>query len=189
MVGLSMGGWICFEFGLIHPEVAASLVLSDSGGVRAGLSEEQIQEKKNLFQASAKIAIEQGREMMVDNTIQLMFAPEFINNNPQAVALVKQRIIADPGVGYARTILGVFAESWGQPPQVLMDRLKNITSPALVVAGEVDQLTPLPTQEALHQAIPESIFKVIPGAGHVPPVEKPDEWNRVVLEFLESVEV
>jgi pimeloyl-ACP methyl ester carboxylesterase len=49
------------------------------------------------------------------------------------------------------------------------------------------EVTPVPTQEAWQQEIPGSKLKIIPGAGHVPPMENPELWNRLVTEFLENM--
>jgi len=187
--GLSMGGWIAWSFALAHPEATASLILSDSGGVLAGMSEKERLQKKKLFEVSADLAEKQGRKIMVDNTLALMFSEKFIRTRPEIVALVRERILADPGLGYARAIRGMFV-NWGQESAAAtLKRLAQIRAPTLILVGELDQLTPVPTQRALHQAIPNSRLEIIPEAGHVPPVEQPELWNRLVLDFLKGVPV
>jgi 3-oxoadipate enol-lactonase len=189
IAGLSMGGWISFEFALKYPEHTAGLVLSDSGGIKAGLSEVQLGQGRTLFEVSAQVAIAHGRAVMADNTINLMFSPEFIRQAPEVIELTRRRLMEDPGIGFARTIRGVLSDYWSEPAEEVMRRLGGITAPTLVVAGDLDLLTPLPTQEALHRAIPGSRFEVIAGCGHVPPLEKPGAWNELVRGFLEGVKV
>jgi len=187
--GLSMGGWISWSFALAHPEVTVSLVLSDSAGMPAGMENDKLLEKKKMFEASAAIAETQGREKLVDVTLSLMFSEEFIKNQPDVIKLVRQRIVCDPGVGYARTIKGAFAEYWQTPSNEVEENLSKIKAPTLIIVGEVDKLTPVSSQKALHRAIPGSRLEIIQGSGHVPSVEQPELWNKLVLEFLDGVEV
>jgi len=187
--GLSMGGWIAWSFAIAHPEATVSLVLSDSAGVQTGMSQEQRDQAKKLFEVSAAIAEKKGRGPILENTLALMFSAKFLKEKPELVALVRKQILADPGLGYARAIRGLFAH-WDQSgAEEVNDRLARISVPTLILAGELDQLTPLPTQQALQRAIPNSRLEVIPGAGHVPCIEQPELWNKLVLEFLAGIEV
>ncbi len=187
IVGLSMGGWISYWFAHNYPEATASLVLSDSAGMFAGFSDKNRENNRNMFEASAHIAEKYGREKLADTTLSLMFSEKFIEEQPEAIELVRQRIVSDSGVGYARTIKGVFAEYWDKPVKEFEEKLSEISAPTLIIAGEVDKLTPVPTQQAIHRAIPGSRLEIIPGSGHVPPIEQPEFWNSLVLEFLENV--
>ena len=187
--GLSMGGWIAWSFALAHPEATASLVLSDSAGIQTGMSEAAQEQTKKLFEASAAISEKKGRGPILENTLALMFSAKFLQEKPELVALVRKQILADPGLGYARAIRGLFA-NWDQSAaEGVQDRLARISVPALILAGDLDVLTPLPTQQALQRAIPHSRLEVIPGSGHVPCIEQPELWNRLVLEFLAGVPV
>ncbi len=189
IAGLSMGGWISWSFAIAYPGATASLVLSDSAGIQTGVSKEALKEKREMFEASAAIAEKHGRAKLADTTISLMFAKEFIENRPDTVELVKKRISQDPGIGYARTIRSIFTSAPQADHEEIKKRLAGIEAPCLVLAGELDQLTPMPTQEELARAIPGSRLEKIPGSGHVPPIEKPELWNRLVLDFLDGVSV
>lgn len=69
-----------------------------------------------------------------------------------------------------------------------MDRLSEITAPTLIVVGESD----IPDVHAhvgvIQARISESKRVVLPHAGHLADLEVPDEFNRLVLEFLQAVE-
>lgn len=185
-VGLSMGGWITWSFALKYPEICKTITLSDSAGFNIDENSDQVTEKRKMFEASAAISEKYGRERLADMTIALMFAKEFIETRPEIVNLVKERIKSDPGIGYARTIRGMFIEYWESSPESVKQRLGTIKIPTLVLVGDKDQLTPVPTQQGLHEAIPGSGFEIIPGAGHVPSIEKPELWNKLVMKFLEN---
>lgn len=186
--GLSLGGLVAWSFAIAFPEMTRSLVISDSAGLLEGMSEKEKEDKKKLFETSAAVAKKSGRSEMADATISLMFSEEFIKSRPDLVDQVKSGIMADPGPGYARTIEHLLLKFWKRPADDIKNELAGISVPCLILAGELDQLTPLPTQQALHRFIPGSQFILIKGAGHVPNLEKPEEWNRAVLEFLLSLE-
>lgn len=188
IVGLSMGGWISWSFALTHPEKTAGLVLSDSAGYHVGMSQKMHEQAKNMFTASAQVAEKHGRAKMVDVTLSLMFSEKFIQNNPEIIKIVAQRISEDRGIGYARAIMGAFKDYWGEPDKSVTESLGKIKAETLVIAGDEDKLTPLPTQKGLSAAIPGSRLEIITGSGHVPPIEKPDIWNGLVLEFLEKID-
>jgi pimeloyl-ACP methyl ester carboxylesterase len=69
----------------------------------------------------------------------------------------------------------------------IMNELGEIKVPTLIISGEEDILTPVKYGEYLSQKISNSKLHVINGAGHFMMQEKPDEFNRVLLEFLNSL--
>jgi pimeloyl-ACP methyl ester carboxylesterase len=77
---------------------------------------------------------------------------------------------------------------WGALRDVLADdvqsALSGIAAPTLLVWGERDVLVPLELGRALHRAIQGSRLVVVPGAGHNVMCECPEQFNRLVLDFL-----
>lgn len=67
----------------------------------------------------------------------------------------------------------------------IMDRVGLIKASTLIVSATDDILTPVKYGEDLNHKIPGSTFHVIEGAGHFMMQEKPDEFNRVLLGFLD----
>ena len=59
--------------------------------------------------------------------------------------------------------------------------------PTLVIVGEEDAMTPLDGARRLAAGIPGARLVVVPGAGHLPPVERPSETTAAILEFLRVV--
>jgi len=68
------------------------------------------------------------------------------------------------------------------------ERLGEIRAPTLVVVGDEDRVTPPMLSDTLASRIPGARLARIAGAGHISNIECAGEFNRVVLEFLESVE-
>jgi pimeloyl-ACP methyl ester carboxylesterase len=67
--------------------------------------------------------------------------------------------------------------------------LGEIACPTLVVAGDLDTTVPLASKRLLAQRIPLSHLEVIAGSGHATPVDQPEAFNRVVLQFLKQQEM
>ncbi len=186
LVGLSMGGLLSWNFAAENPDRVWSLTLSDSAGPLTGLPEAERERKRQMFGLSADVAEKEGRAALTDATLDLMFSRRFIESGSPVLEAVRERIASDRGLGFARAVKGVFMDFWSRPEEEVIAKLKTIRAPTLVIAGDEDKLTPLPAQEAIHRAIPDSRMHVITGAGHVPPIEKPEEWNALVLDFLKG---
>ena len=70
----------------------------------------------------------------------------------------------------------------------LKDKLDKIYAPCLIIAGEYDWLTPPVRSKVLHKHIPNSEFHLIKRTGHLSKIEKSDEVNELILNFIKKVE-
>ena len=77
---------------------------------------------------------------------------------------------------------GAVTGVWPDPPAA--DRLAAISTPTLVVVGSEDVPDILEIANLLADGIPGAQRAVIDGAGHLPSLERPEELNRLLLEFL-----
>ena len=68
------------------------------------------------------------------------------------------------------------------------DEMRNIKAPTLILWGKYDQALGPPerTGERLHRDISGSRLVVIDNAGHLPQLERPEEFNRIVRQFLKT---
>ena len=71
-------------------------------------------------------------------------------------------------------------------PHIRAKSLSAISCPALVLSGEHDLISPRHTR-AIAESLPHAEIAVFPGAGHFLPGERPEDLNRAVLGFLESL--
>ncbi|HSB66361.1 MAG TPA: alpha/beta fold hydrolase [Anaerolineales bacterium] len=69
----------------------------------------------------------------------------------------------------------------------MMDQLKNVRQPTQVICGEEDQLTPLRFAQFLANSIPNARLSVIPDAGHMVMLEKPDLVVESLHSFLQDI--
>ena len=70
----------------------------------------------------------------------------------------------------------------------LEDMAKNLRTPALILCGSSDIVTPLRLSEKLNDLIPGARLHVVDQAGHMLPLEAPERVNQEIMEFVASVE-
>ena len=162
LVGQSMGGWTTLGYASAHPDRVDALVLCDTPG---GYSDPEV------AALMARRPAERGA-----------FAPSFGAREPELAFLYReiQRSTLDrtPAGGPAATA-GLLEAPTDIGPVVAHE------IPTLFVVGAEDSIFPSPALEAMHRKMPASRFVEVPGAGHSVYFEKPDEFNRIVLEFLQ----
>ncbi len=181
LVAASMGGEVAVEFALGHPGRVAGLVLvntlagmdTPSETLRAGWREmEAAFEAGNLDEA-----VEIELRMWVDG-------PRRTNDqvNPAARERVREMDLAllqRAGEQDAATEL--------EPGAPLIDRLHEIACPVQIVTGALDMPDALASAMVLEARIPGAGTYVFPHAAHLPSMEAPQEFTRVVRDFLRSI--
>ena len=169
-VGLSMGGMIGQAFALRHPGRLHRLVLANT---TSGYGPDG----PKMWEARAKAVTEGGMAAIADMVMQRYFSEEFRASQPGIVAKAKARFLEVPAEGYAGCCDAI-------RDLAFTDSLGAITARTLVIAGEKDAGTPVAMSEAIAARIAGSRLAVIPGAAHLSAVEKPDEFNALVRQFL-----
>lgn len=171
--GLSMGGYVAFEFARRYPEKVAGLILA---ATRAGADSPEVKEARDK---AAGVAIAEGTPAIAEAMLPKLLAPDSYENQPDLVDFVREMMLETSEDG----IVGAQAAMRDRPDST--PDLAGLKVPVLVIHGEEDQLIPLAEAEAMAAALPMSRLEVIPGAGHLPNLEKPQEFNDAVREFLE----
>lgn len=177
-VGSSMGGMVSMEFALLWPDRVKGLVLVDSGGMWRPRKFAARRARSDVAFAIYK-ALEPviGRSMM---------KRAFHDHRP-GIEEMKSRAAAlrqDPKERARKrtrfnSMMHVIATSY-------RERAAEIRAPTLVVWGRQDKLVSLSLGERLVQTIPGARLEVIEECGHLPSVERPEEFGRLVEGFLES---
>lgn len=174
VLGYSMGGRIGLQLALGHPEMAKALILANSGVGAARRPPEAEERRRNLVSLLERGDIEAVAEQMTVGS----FSPGFKERNPEAFQRYKDVKLRNDPRGFAR-LWGVMATA--SPPD-----LSGLSSPVLIIAGEQDGFMPLDAARAAQSAIPKSRLAVLP-TGHAAAIEAPEDFNRIVLEFLSGV--
>ena len=175
VVGLSLGGYVAFEFVRRWRRRVRGLVLMDTR------SEADSAEARRARDSSAAAVRDAGPAAIADAMLPKLFARESLKEAPAAEA-VRRMILASPPAGLAGA-LGAMRDRPDSTP--LLSTLGGI--PTLVVVGEDDRVTPPDGARAMAEAIPGARFQVVPGAGHLTPIEQPAATTRLLGEFLSSL--
>ena len=176
LLGLSMGGMIALEFALRHGDRLDRLVLAGTGAAPARSAVDPIQ-IWNWIKANDPTGEVFGGQQFVS-----LFSTAFLRNH-QAVRDTAELLASNP---YPMSPEAYRRQADAYLQFDALDRLAAITAPTLVVVGEQDLLTPPWIAREVAEAIPGARFEVIRGDGssHLVPIERPDEFNRLVLDFL-----
>ncbi|HEX2250966.1 MAG TPA: alpha/beta fold hydrolase [Gemmatimonadales bacterium] len=176
LCGLSMGGYIAFEFLRHWKSRVRGLVLMDTR------AEADTPEGRRARDAAAATARESGAEAIAESMIPKILAPATLSERPELVERVRSMISRTPVAG----IVGALAAMRDRvSSEQMLASLGDI--PTLVMVGEVDSVTPPDSARAMTRLIPGARLAVISGAGHLPPIEKPEKVNDQLREFLSSI--
>jgi 3-oxoadipate enol-lactonase len=172
--GLSMGGYVAFEFYRRYPERVAGLILAST---RALPDTPQAQAGRD--QAIAKAQAE-GVEAVAATLLPKLFAPENYAEDQELVEFV-QDIMAETSLEGMIGALHAMRDRADSTPT-----LAEIEVPTLIIHGAEDQIVPVDEARAMKRAIRSAKLVVIPEAGHMVNLERIDEFNDAVLDFLEE---
>lgn len=179
LVGASLGGVVALEVAISRPDLVSALVLVGSGLRGQEWSEETqagwAEEETALERGDLDEAVEVNLRMWVDGPRR---SPEHVDAGMRERVGKMQRRAFE-----LQLPLGDTVTEEALVPE-LADRLGDINVPTLVLAGEVDRPEILANAERLAASIQGARRATIPGAAHVPNLEQPDEFDRLVLDFL-----
>lgn len=179
LVAGSLGARVALEYTLTHPQQVDALVLMGPGmrGLQPKPELERAWEEEEALVEAGDVdgAVEVNLRTWVDGPSR---SPDEVD--PEVRELVRkmqrrafdvQLAVQDPG-----------AEAPFDPPATA--RLGEVTCPTLIVVGDLDQPSILAVADELAAGIHRARKEVIAGSAHIPSLERADEFNRLVLDFL-----
>src|SRR5580700_6105875 len=175
LVGVSIGGYVLFEFWRRHRGRVAALGLcntkapADSAEARAG-----------RLQAASDV-LERGTEPFFESMIPRLLGKTTREMRPDLVedALRLMRKMSPEDVAQVQRGMAERSDS--------VDTLKTINVPVLLITGEEDMLTGVKEAELMRQHIAGSQMWAIPKAGHYSAWERPEDVTGLVSNFLEGI--
>jgi YbgC/YbaW family acyl-CoA thioester hydrolase len=173
LVGLSMGGYVAFEFLRRWRERVRGLVLVDTR------AEADTPEGRMARDTSAATAREQGAAAFAETMLPKVLGASTLTGAPATVERVRAMMATTPVAGIVGA-LGAMRDRQDSTP--LLPVLAGL--PTLVLVGDEDEVTPPAQAKAMAEAIPGASLVVIRSAGHVSPLERPVETTDAVLAFL-----
>lgn len=173
--GLSMGGYVAWQFWRRHRQRLAALILCDTKA--AADSSEAAQARR----ATARRVLEEGSSIVANAMMEKLFAPGTPAARPDDVRHIREVMLATAPRTIASALLGM-AER-----EDFTRRLAEIDVPVLVICGENDAITPLAEMRQMAEQIPSARFVAVHNAGHLAPLEQPTRVNQAIHEFLREI--
>ncbi len=173
LCGLSMGGYIAWEFVEQAAERLRGLILCDT---RAAADSADAAAQRLM---NADRVLREGPEFLAEGMPEKLFSEVTREDQPEIVSKTQEVIRGTSREGIAAALRGMAERA------DVRDRLAGITLRTLLVCGEEDAISPPEEMRAIAEGLPEARFEVIARAGHMAPLEQPEAVNAVIREFLE----
>ena len=175
LCGLSMGGYVAWQFWRKYADRLRALILCDTR------STADTPEARRDRLRMAEGVVEWGVKRIADAMIPKLFAPATKERQPKLVEQVRAMIVAtDPQV------IAAAQRGMAERPD-MTDALPQIEVPTLVVVGHDDALSPPAEMQAIAEAIPHAQFVEVPEAGHLAPMENVPVVNEAIRQFLNDL--
>ena len=175
-VGLSMGGFIGMRLALRRPELLRSLTLIET----AADPEPALNKPKYALMGLITRAF--GTRPLLKPIMRIMFGRTFLRDPAKAGLResLEQELLANDVRGSMLALRGVL-ERGG-----LMDELRSIRTPTLVLSGEEDVAVRPERSRRTAERIPGARFLLVPGAGHTSSLEQPETITAALRDFFAS---
>lgn len=169
VVGLSLGGITALELAASRPDLVRSAVIVNAGPEfipRTFKARAMVWQRRMLVRLAP---LEKMGRVIADRTLP---GDEHSDLRDRVVSV----IAANDKAAYLASMKAIIGWS-------VSDRLGQISSPILVVASELDYTSVEAKQPIIDEA-QNARMVVVEGARHLLPVERPDEFNDILVEFL-----
>lgn len=172
--GLSMGGYVTMAFCRRHPDRVLGVILA---ATKATADPEPARANRERI---ARAVLADGSDVLVKEVLPALIGTTTKQRRAMVFGRVKGLVQSAPpkAVAWAQRAMA------GRPDS--FDTLAALKVPALVLAGEEDELAPPSDAQAMAEAVPEGRLEIIPKAGHLIAVEQPEAFNAAVERFLSS---
>ena len=172
LCGLSMGGYIALRAIESIQNIFSGLILCDT-------KSEADDNQGKLKRATAIQQINSGKhDEFIETFVRNCFGDKFVREHNQKYQNVVERSKKNSPLGAKGCLLAMAART------DTTENLSKINIPTLVICGSEDKLSPPSVMKAMAEKIPNSKFILIEDAGHMTPIEKPNEVNSAIRSFL-----
>jgi pimeloyl-ACP methyl ester carboxylesterase len=181
VVGISRGGQIALDFTLEYPGRVSALVLVAAGV--GGMNVDARPDEQALFELEEPLWLARDWAAMADLDVRIWV--DGVGQSPDRVpAAIRERVRA--------MALGNYEAEHPEGQPIVFDppaagRLGEVHVPTLILHGDLDTSATAPVGEALEWGIAGARRVTLPGVAHMVNLERPAEFQRLVLEFLAEV--
>jgi 3-oxoadipate enol-lactonase len=170
LMGNGFGGAVALAFALAHPERISKLVVSDAA---AGFPPDG----RQAFAVMAEKVVEGGLGSIAEIAARRVFSPAYLAAHPEKIEERKNVLLEiDPKAFQAACRILQETD--------LVPLLHRLNVPTLVVCGEFDQATPPALNKQIVDKVPGARYVQLPGCGHCPPLEQPEQFLAAIRDFV-----
>jgi pimeloyl-ACP methyl ester carboxylesterase len=173
--GLSMGGYVAFEFFRRFPHRVRALVLADTR------PQADTHEAQRTREETAQRALRDGMEPVADSMLPKLLSASTRERKPDVVERVRAMMLGTSPEGAAAALRAMAVR------RDQTDMMPSIDVPTLIIVGSEDSITPPSDAEAMGAKVKGSRLVRLEGAGHVSNFERPEEFNRALGEFVSGL--
>jgi 3-oxoadipate enol-lactonase len=173
-VGVSIGGYVLFEFWRQFKERVSALVLANT---RAGADSPEAREGRRKSLDDIR---QRGPVPFVDGMIPKLMGETTRRTRLDRVEVARTMMSQMTVAGLTSALQGL-AERPDSTPT-----LSTISVPTLLIVGDEDTLTPVEEAQFMQRNLSRGTLRVIPRAGHYAAFEQPEDFARVLGKFLEE---
>ncbi len=177
IIGISFGGLVALDFTLAYPEMVAALIL-----VAPSISGNQPSEMVKKFAAEEDAYLEKG-DLAGATEVNLRMWVDGPKRSPEQVSPVVRERVRQMQLHAFTVPIPEEAEEVALTPPANA-RLSEVHAPVLLIVGDADIPDKLVLVDELTSAITGSQQLIIPDVAHMVSMEKPEEFNHSVLNFL-----
>jgi 3-oxoadipate enol-lactonase len=174
IAGLSMGGYVALAFYKQLSSRVRALILADTR------AQADTAEAKQTRAQQAEKALSEGMAGIADAMLPKLLTPETVSKHPDIVKRVRDMMLKTKPEGAAAALRGMAERD------DLTSLLSKISVPTLILVGAEDAITPVADSEKMNQAIADSRLVVLENAGHVSNLERTEQFNDALLDFLKE---
>ena len=175
LCGLSMGGYVAFEVLRLVPERVRALVLADTR------AQAETDEGRRTREETAQKILKGGMAAVSDAMLSKLFTDDARERRPELVGRARAMILGTNPEGAAAAVRAMAAR------RDQADLLPSLGVPTLIIVGGEDSITPPSDAEAMRAKIKGARLVRIEGAAHLSNVERPEEFNRALGDFLRGL--
>jgi 2-hydroxy-6-oxonona-2,4-dienedioate hydrolase len=167
LVGHSLGGWAAMDFAIQHPEMTDKLILVDAAI-----------KPKSWKNGRSPVNLNPASLSDTRKTLEFLFYDKSTITDQLVQQLFERRLRNADAYTVTRVLEGLEYEEW--PAK----RLNNVRAATLLIWGGEDALTQVDDAVSLRKSIPNARLEIVSKSGHMPHIEQPADFNKLVLDFL-----
>jgi 3-oxoadipate enol-lactonase len=169
--GISVGGLIAQSLYHARPDLVRGLVLSNTA-LKIGTAE--------TWGARISAIQSGGISSIADAILERWFAPQFRESKSDEYALYRNMLERSPQIGYLACCAAIRDADF-------TEQAAKMSVPVLCIAGEHDGSTPPALVRDMAARIPNAKYELISGAAHLPCIECPELYAKLISNFIESI--